>query len=325
MRPVPSTRSALAFVLVPGALALAACGTGAPPGAVVDPRLLPGFAPTPPALDGEQILLAPVRGLAPGSDSELCTWTDRVPERDLFIKRVKGFQTAGGHHVVIYATRVLQPPGTTRLCTDDDMVTFQLISVAAGEGIAGTEEAPEGLAFRVPAGSQIVVNQHFINATASKMDAQAALNIEYPPAGQKFTPVGYTFFTDTQFKFGPGNPSLDVSCRLDRDYRAWLLLPHMHEWGSRIRIEHDQAPAGTKVLFDLPEWQKDWAFHPPQLRKDIADLYTFKKDDTVRVHCEWQTDHEITFGREMCVLMAMTEDRDGTGNRVCDHGTWHSF
>ena len=75
---------------------------------------------------------------------------------------------------------------------------------------------------------------------------------------------------------------------------AWLLLPHLHE---------------------------EWAFHPPQRRHAAPDLYAFRAGETVRVHCEWDTADTITFGREMCVLTAMTEDARGAGSRVCDRGT----
>src|SRR5437868_3497392 len=127
--------------------------------------------------NGYQVILPVVKGLQPGADNEVCTWTELVFDHDVDIRAVQAFQTTGGHHVVLYTTTKLQEPGTTRTCTDDDMTTFRFTAGSGGEGQYGKNEAPGDLVFRVPAGAQVVLNHHYINATQQVRDAQSAMSI----------------------------------------------------------------------------------------------------------------------------------------------------
>src|SRR5256885_3539500 len=111
--------------------------------------------------NGYQVILPIVRGLVPGADNEYCTWTDLVADHDIDVRAVEAFQTIGGHHVVLYSTAKLQAPGTTRVCTDEDMTTFRFSAASGGEGQVGKNEAPGNLVYRIPAGSQIVLNHHY--------------------------------------------------------------------------------------------------------------------------------------------------------------------
>src|SRR5437660_1380697 len=61
--------------------------------------------------NGYQVILPVVKGLQPGADNEVCTWTELVFDHDVDIRAVQAFQTTGGHHVVLYTTTKLQEPG----------------------------------------------------------------------------------------------------------------------------------------------------------------------------------------------------------------------
>src|SRR5262249_52488215 len=113
------------------ALIVAGCSSGpaAPSGSEMLPELKAALDPKP--AGGYQAILPIVRALAPGADSEYCTWTDVVTDGAIDMRQVQGYQTLSGHHIVIYWTTVRQPPGTTRLCTEDDMATFRLGATVA--------------------------------------------------------------------------------------------------------------------------------------------------------------------------------------------------
>ena len=150
--------------------------------AILDP------APT----NGYQLIMPIAQALAPGADNELCTWTDLITDHDIDIRTVQGYQTVGGHHIVLFSTTKMQPPGTTRTCSDDDMATFRFAAGAGGEGQTAKNTAPDGLVFRVLAGSQFVINHHYINATPNTLDAQSAVNIYLADPGTTYTPSGGT-------------------------------------------------------------------------------------------------------------------------------------
>jgi hypothetical protein len=279
----------------------------------------------PPAAPDNAFMLTtpPVRNIAPGSSNEYCTWTDYVAQSDLNVRAISAYQTHTGHHVVLYVTPKLREPGTTRLCTEDDMATFRYIAVAGGEGNDWKNEAPGELTYVVPKGMQMVLNHHYLNASPKMLDAQSALTIYKADPTRKYTPVGGLAFVDTSMSIPAGNPSLDIDCTLDRPFKAFLMYPHMHRWGSKISVEHTRGDKVEK-LFDV-EWRGGFDFDPPMMRKTPEAPQLFMPGDKVKVHCEWNITEPMTFGMEMCVTFAATVDDAGYGNIKCDKGVWGTF
>jgi hypothetical protein len=312
-------RSLLIFSL------LAGCSQSAPkPSVEMLPELTAILEPKP--ANGYQIIMPIVKDLQPGADNEVCTWTDIIPTNDVDLRAVQAFQTTGGHHVVLYTTTKVQPPGTTRTCTDDDMVTFRFSAGSGGEGQVGKNEAPGNLVFRVPAGAQLVMNHHYINATTQVRDAQSAMNIWVADPGPVYRVSGSMAFVDTSLRIPPGPSTLDVHCTMLNDYKMWLLIPHMHAYGTRITITHDM-PSSSETLFDVQQWTPSYTFHPPEIRKDPDAPLVLAGGDKLNVHCEWNntTSSPMTFGIEMCVAFAQFVDDALTGNVECDAGHWGDF
>ena len=288
------------------------------------PELQQLLAPKP--ANGYQLIMPIAKGLAPGADNEVCTWTSLVVDHDVDIRSVQGFQTLGGHHVVLFSTSKLQPPGTTRTCSDDDMATFRFAAGAGGEGQTAKNEAPGNLVYRIPAGSQFVVNHHYINATTAVRDAQSAINIYLADPGVTYVPSGALAWVDTAMRIPPGNASVDIDCTMKNDAKVWSIFPHMHTYGTRITIQQTTATA-TNTLFDVQQWSPEYQFHPPSISKDVNAPLMLSKGDVMHVHCEYDntTASDITFGVEMCVGFANTIDDTGLGNIECDSGDWGTF
>lgn len=302
-------------------LALAAGCAGADShhgGMLVDP------GPVPP--NGMQIILPIQKGIKAGTDNELCTWTNVTADHDMLVKSVQGFQSETGHHVVVYKTKTYEPAGTTRPCTDDDMASFRFVAGAGGEGISLKNTAPGDLVFMIEKGYQIVVNEHFLNATPKDHDAQSAVNIEFADPKGKVIPSGALAVTDTKFTVPLGKAVLDNECTLQDNFKLWFAIPHMHEWGSQTLIEHIDAMGVSHTLFQT-KWQPKYTFEPPELRRDPADPILLAKGDRIKVHCEWNNDsgQPLKFGPEMCVFFGQTIDDKGQGNHACDRGEWTGF
>lgn len=305
------------------ALLLAGCGAQPPPNS----DTLAGFTYPAAPPNGIQIVLPIVRNLQPGSDNEICTWTDTIVDVDTDVKGLQAFQAPMGHHVVLFSTKVFQPAGTNRPCTDDDMSTFRFSVGAGGEGQAGLNEAPGDLTYRIPAKSQVVINHHYINATNQVHDSQSVVNIFYADPALKLTPVSSLAFVNTNFKLPPtGMSSLDINCTMQRDVNAYQLFPHMHQYGSHIVFEKTSPAGKTDRMFDIP-WSPDYQFHPPQMMTDPSKPFVFAKGDLVHIHCDWvnPTGKPLTFGLEMCVGFAAAIDSDNQGNIACDDGAWGPF
>jgi hypothetical protein len=284
----------------------------------------PGPVPT----NGMQIILPVIKDIQPGTDNELCTWTDTIVDKDLWVKGVQGIQSAAGHHIVVYKTKTYQPGGTTRKCTDADTATLRFVAGAGGEGVKQYNEAPGNLAFTIEAGYQIMINHHYINASPTPHDVQSAVNIQFAdPNDTNVIPSGALAIVDTNLHLPPGEPTVDINCTMQKDIKAWYWIPHMHAYGTEITVDHTDGTGATERLFDTNPWSPEYTFHPPTMEVAPDAAKHFNKGDQIKVHCAWRNDtaSDLTFGIEMCVFFAQTVDDTRTGNIACDGGQWTDF
>jgi hypothetical protein len=302
-------------------------GCGGTDGTGTGPQLLSGFHPPAPPANGFQIVLPIQRGVQPGADMEMCTWTDRIAAQDMDIKTVEGFQTETGHHVILYAASIPSPAGTRRECSGTDTIDLRFAAGSGGEGTSGPNTAPGNLVYRIPAGTQLVVNEHFLNATQQVKDAQSVVNITLADPNTPHVPSGSLAFVDASLRVPTGNFAYDVDCTMERSLKAWFFIPHMHRWGSHITIDKTQSGAAApEHLFDV-DWNPEYTFHPPEIRRDPSMPFNLSPGDKIHIHCEWNNDTSapLTFGMEMCVAYAAYVDDQGIGNLVCNKGHWGSF
>ncbi len=311
-------------------LAAAACSSGSSGGGnggstvPMIAGLNPGAAPDP--SKGFQVILPVVSDIEPGGSYEYCTWTDMTLTTDIWLKESIGYQTETGHHIIVYYTNNSQPAGTTRICSNDDMATFRFGVGAGGEGVSEDNKLPGNLAVHIPAGAQIVLNHHYLNAgTTAVAQAQSAINVLYADPTSTIVLSSSLAFVDTSMVLPPGLSSVDFSCTASDDLATWTLLPHMHGYGTHITIDHI-TPTTTHQLFDL-DWDPDYTFHPPLMTEDPTQPYMINKGDQVHIHCDYNntTSAPLTFGDEMCVSYAETVDTANLGNLECDQGQWGPF
>lgn len=288
------------------------------------PELLAGFDPGPAPDNGMQIVLDPVRDIQPGESREICTYTDVKTDAVVDVRALQSFQATGGHHVALYISKVASPSDKSHVCTDADMVNLRFVAASGSQG--QVNEAPGQLVYRIPAGSTLVLQQHYINTTSSAIDSQAALNLIYADPGQSYTPSSGLAFVDTDLHLAPGVDTADIACTMQQDIKAWFAIPHMHRYGTSISVTHTHAGT-TDTIFDLPEWDAGFEFHAPEQRWDVADPMVFAAGDQVNVHCEWNntTQDTLVFGNEMCVFFAETIDDSNQGNIDCNNGDWGNF
>jgi hypothetical protein len=247
-------------------------------------------------------------------------------DHDIWLKESVGFQSQTGHHIIVYYTMTPQPAGQTRICADSDMAGFRFGVGAGGEGVSQDNKLPGDLAVKIPAGAQIVLNHHYLNAgTTDVPQAQSAIDIYYADPSQPIVQSSSLAFVDTSMSLPPGTSAVDYSCTMTGDVQTWMLLPHMHAYGTHITIDHVSS-GGTDRLFDL-DWDPSYTFHPPQKLSDPTQPYVLHAGDQFNLHCEYNntTQSALTFGMEMCVSYAQTVDGNGLGNIECDEGRWGSF
>jgi hypothetical protein len=290
-------------------------------------QLMAGFdpGPAPDPSQGFQIILPIVNDIPAASSQEYCSWTNMILPQDVWINASQGFQTETGHHVVLYYAPQPQPVAT-RLCANEDMAEFQfgMPTTSKGDKLA----LPGNLAVHLPAGAQIVVNHHYLNAgTTDVLQAQSALNVYYADPNVAHTESSTMAVLDSSLTVPAGASTFTVDCTFKQEFAAWDLIPHMHAWGTHITIQHTNS-AGVHQLADM-DWDPSYAFDLPSIetKKDPSAPYMFEPGDTMHIQCDYQnpTNAPMSFGTEMCLFVGFTVDSNGVGNIACDRGQWGPF
>ena len=316
------------------AAAATACGSGSG-GSTSQPtqggvQLMSGFdpGPAPDSSKGFQIVTPIVSNIQPGDSLEYCTDTGFIAPQDLWVDATQGLQSEGGHHIILFYTTnpVAQ---STHLCGNAEMSEFGFGLPSSGSNGAKFV-LPSNLAVKIPKGAQVVINHHYLNASATTVkQAQSAINVYYADRSVPHTPSSLMTVVDTSLTVPKGASSYGVDCTMNKTYTAWTQVPHMHALGTNITITQTLAATGeTKQLFDVP-WQPDYAFDFSAVDKqeNPSAPFIFNKGDKVHIQCDYlnNTGTEQTFGYEMCVMAVFTVDSDNTGSVVCDKGAWSSL
>jgi hypothetical protein len=303
-------------------IALLGCGTDSSGGPELIPELEEELVPAP--KNGVQIISPIFEPIMPTTDYEICTWTDFITTEVTDVKWTMGFQTEPpGHHVIVFYTLDKQPPGTQRVCNDTDMATFRFL--AGNGGNKEKNEAPGDLVYRIPPGAQVVMNHHYLNASDEVLRGQSAVNIAFADPGN-WIPSGNTAVVDVGLEVQPGITTQTMHCDIDRELKLWYFAPHMHRWGKSTTVDVTQAGEKHRI-FDLPEWNEAWTFHPPEVRKDPKDPMILKPGDAIDVSCTWNNNEGrvLNFGFEMCVAFGQFVDDKNIGNIACNAGQWIPF
>jgi hypothetical protein len=285
---------------------------------------MPGWDLPPPPENGMRVISPVVHGLEPGSNHEICAWTGIKVDQETQIRVATGYQKIAGHHVIVFSTKINMTPGLQRECNDSDMANWHQVVGTGGEGTASA--APGNLVFDIPAGEYITLQHHYINATDSTVDSQAVVDLEYADPGQHYIPSRGIAFLNTQLNLPPGPSSLAVHCVMQSDVKAWMSLPHMHDYGTMFNATVTHSGTVTKMVDNLV-WDKDYTFHPPETMYDVNTPFVFHTGDQIDVNCNWNntTSSNLFFGTEMCVLFGQTIDDVNLGNIDCDNGSWGQF
>ena len=298
---------------------LVGCGTDSGP-EVLDELHVP------PAPDnGVQVITPIFENILPGSDYETCVWTDQIFEKETDIKSTLGFQNEPpGHHVILFYTLQKQPPNTARECTDTDMATFRYLTGNGANGVIN--EAPGDLVFRIPAGAQLVVNAHYLNAGDEVLRGQSLINVNFAGSGVH-TPSGSMAIVDTTLEVPVGVSTQHMTCTFEDQFKLWYLIPHMHRWGTHITLDYTKAGEETPTrLVDLP-WREQYTFHPPENRYELTEPFVANAGDKIDVGCTWNNTEgrPLTFGFEMCVAFGQYIDVAAKGGVACNTGDWIPF
>ncbi len=167
------------------------------------------------------------------------------------------------HHIIVF----IRPPDGKRQGLGDGISRGFLAATAPG---AGPMLFADGMAKKVPAGSQLIFQMHYTPNGSPQQDLSSiGLMFADPKTVRKEVS---TISVDTQLLLIPPLvPNYRVTCwkTFRQDTMLLSLYPHMHVRGKAFRYEAYYPDGTTEILLDVPRydfnWQLTYEFPRPKL------------------------------------------------------------
>jgi hypothetical protein len=288
------------------------------------PEVLDGFHPRE-AGPGQVQILGPIVHIDAGADVTLCSYlpADQAFAETMDITAAWGEQSQiGSHHSVLYMVQ-REKPVDTHECTDDDMINSRYLAGAGGGDAGGSQDyIPDGVAYRVEAGQQLMVQTHWINTTSEPIDGQAAYVLSVQPPSEGVELAQLFTWTSTQIDV-PANSTghAHTVCTVQADMAFYRLGGHAHEHGTHVTMQWIPAGSPPDVFYD-EAWQPYYTFDPPRLDFSRDEAMQVHAGDSLSIDCDYTNDtsDDIQFPREMCTGFGFFFP--GTSQFDCTDGNW---
>ncbi len=235
-------------------LSLVACSDGDGGDDLLDP---------PPAGQGVQFRMETT--IPAGVEGEWCKFMTG-PAAETWIERDEVRFTAGSHHVLLYETGYAQIP-TTKLdgtvvdtsgifdCSDGATNGWNVTKLLGGSQ-NGTGDSvldfPDGVAMKLLAGSVVLMNAHYLNATDGDLVPEAAINLWTRPASEVTTEGDLLFLYNPLIKVkANGSGRARWRCPVHADITIANVQSHMHKRG----MGYSAAVTGQAAFYENERWE----------------------------------------------------------------------
>ncbi len=258
------------------------------------------FAEPTPAPPGAIEFQLPEARIFPGSDIQYCHYLEPTTE-DMYLKGFESFQGKNGHHLVLFRSVIPLEPGTVRECSSGADMAFLIPVITSVQ--FGLENFPEGMAIRVPKGSQLVLQQHYINTRTHSILVRDVARLLPVDRSEVQLLAGFFGISDIGFSIAPDNQDavVDFDCRVPHDMKILLAGPHMHEWGRSFSASFGPADALENII-DIPAWDASMRDAPPVKNWGVDAPLQLHEGDRMQTTCVFRndTDEPLEFPKEMC-------------------------
>jgi hypothetical protein len=261
--------------------------------------------------------------LAPAQEIERCRFFV-VPPGGLNLSRERVRYRTGSHHVLLFTTAYAAVP-TTNLRQEavDTSDTFDCSAGVIGSwdvtGVAGGAQSPDapdtvlppGVAIRLPAGAVVLMNTHYLNASAAPIDTDTRINLYSIPDAEVTQEAGFLLFYDPFIRVpAVGSSSARMRCPVPHDVNLVSLTSHMHRRGVHFRADLTDAGGTTQeTLFETEQWEEvpiqTWAAGKSIPAGTALDYRCDYVNPESRVVAQGPTTKD-----EMCVLTGAYYPRD---------------
>ena len=207
--------------------------------------------------------------LPPQSESERCQFV--TTQEDLILNHDEIRFSAGSHHVLMFTTSYDEVPSenergdavdTTKGfdCSDGVQGFWSvtgLIAVSQSPNGQSAISFPEGVGVRIPAGSVLLINTHYINVAESKLKAEVYINLHTIPEDELTEEGGLLFWYNPFLKVPAGGEStMNASCPITADIHVTNLQSHMHRRGVGYRAAVIGSDGERSEIYSNDAWEE---------------------------------------------------------------------
>lgn len=219
-------------------------------------------------------------------------------DETVFISKISTDPAVGVHHQILGVTDEKAPEGTTECGLALDISKAWIFQTGAG---AEEFAMPDGVAFPVTAGKQLLLQMHLYNAGDEPITSTATVHLEGIAEADVVHEAQLVAAGSITLDIPPQQLTTKLAqCTLDADVNIFGVMPHMHFLGANFRTWVDGRE--DAMLYDAPFVFDGVSFSrlPP---------VAMAKGTALNVECTYynNTDTRVTYGEaasdEMCFAM----------------------
>jgi hypothetical protein len=254
---------------------------------------------------GWQTLVTGDWSLPAGGEEWVCV--RKTLKEDLFVGGFESISPTGTHHAVL-TFGVPDAPDGQSPCTGTTV--FRVSAYGGGRGVVPLM-FPQGIARKIPKGSQLLLNLHLFNSYGEALEGTSGVRAFTIPESEVVELTEHVA-TGTQILQIPAREKTVHTgyCTMTSDVTLIAVAPHMHRLGTHQRVFAETA-AGEITLLDAPFDLDSQSYRPLESVK-------LARGERVRVECthENTTDESIGYGDsaldEMCTAAVYRYPADNT-------------
>jgi hypothetical protein len=262
--------------------------------------------------------------LGPGMETNDCYYEKTGNDVDRYVSGFQFYMRPGSHHIIMNVNPAVHADGFD-VCQANDQTPGLLgaSETPKVEELPGTDPAPEnqGLAVKIPAHSQAVVNFHVINTTNKPVLREAWLNYFYVDQAQVTGIRGNVFLAGgLGFQITPGTKqTYQYACSPQYPTRIISLAAHMHAHTTRLSMWKVTAGQPT-LIYESYDWANPIAYPYDTVHKNptpnratqvpgaTSGTLVLQPTDTLQWECEVDNTSNVTltfrnevYTGEMCI------------------------
>jgi hypothetical protein len=247
----------------------------------------------------------------PGDELHTCQFVTLPTDTDVEVVSIAHRYTTGSHHFLVYSTDLdAIPPDLTGqydCVTGNEPVMQHARGILYGaQSPEGSFPLPDGVGFPMKAHQVLMLQAHYINASAQDLVAKVTAGFDTAPAVSVSQKAGFLIFYDPFIYLPPHSPATSgIRCAVPSDINLINGFTHYHQRGRgmSVWVDPDTATKSAQPFFATDNWE-----HPLDFRGPLA----IPAGSEFRVQCDYMNTDPVDVFQgpnaatsEMCVFAGL--------------------